>query len=235
MSEKISLKVEPRKIVGKKVKILRHQGIIPAVVYGQGKKATSVSVAAKEFDAAYRRAGTSSLIELDVGKNKVSVLSHEPQYDPVNGRPIHVDFYEVRMDKKIKTEVPLRFVGQSEAVELLDGTLVTPRDNVEVECLPNDLVHEIAVDITALKTFENQIKVGNLRPPNGIEIITDSDEAVALVEPPRSEEELAELDTSAADEESAAVEQAAGKPEEDEDDESSKDQADTESKKSEEK
>jgi large subunit ribosomal protein L25 len=235
MSEKISLKVEPREIVGKKVKNLRAQGIIPAIVYGRHKAAKSISITLKEFDNAYRQAGTSSLIELDIAGEKINVLAHEPQYNPVTEHPIHVDFYRVRMDEKIKTEIPLQFIGESEAVSQLDGTLVTPRDNIEVECLPNDLVREMTVDLSVLKTFENQIKVNDLRPPQGIEIVTDSDEVIALVEPPRSEEELAELDKPTADEEATAVEQAAGEQEEGVESEEPKDEVAAEPKKSEEK
>jgi large subunit ribosomal protein L25 len=111
------------------------------------------------------------------------------------------------MDEKIKTEIPLEFVGESEAVEQLDGSLVTNRDNVEVECLPADLVSEIQVNISELKTFEDSISVKDLAIPQGIEVLTDSEEVIAVVEPPRSEEELAELEESAAEEEKEAIEQ----------------------------
>lgn len=211
MSDKILLKAESRTVLGKKVKNLRLEGILPAVVYGHKSKSQHLSVSAKDFDTAYQKAGSSSLVELNIdGASKVNVLTHEPQRDPVGGHPVHVDFYRVKMDEAIKTEIPLKLVGASEAVEQLDGTLVNPRDNVEVECLPDKLVHEIEVDISALKTFDNQIKVGDLTPPEGIKIITDSDEVIALVEAPRSEEELAELEKSTTDQEAEAVEQAAG-------------------------
>ena len=211
MSDLISLKAEPRTTVGKKVKNLRRAGFIPAVVYGRGAKNQNISLGLKDFNHAYEKAGTSALIEIAVdGKEKINVLAHEPQYDPVLGKPVHVDFYQVRMDEKIKTEVPLRLVGESEAVTQLDGTLVNPRDNVEVECLPNKLVHELEVDITKLKTFDDQIKVGDLTAPDGIKILTDPEEVIALVEAPRSEEELAELEKPTAEQEAEAVEQVAG-------------------------
>jgi large subunit ribosomal protein L25 len=105
------------------------------------------------------------------------------------------------MDEKIKTEIPLSFTGESEAVEQLEGSLVTNKDAIEVECLPTDLVSEIEVNISSLKTFEDTIKISDLKIPANIEILHDQDEIIALVEEPRSEEELAELEEKSAEEE----------------------------------
>lgn len=216
MIEKFILNAEPRSILGKKVKNLRTQNIIPAVVYGGKNQPISISIDSKDFDNIYRQAGTSSIIELNIGdKDKTNVLLQEPQYNPVSGNIIHADFVRVRMDEKIKTEIPVKFTGESPAVEQEGGTLVTPRDNVEVECLPGDLVHEISIDISMLTDFEGQIKVSDITPPPGVEILTDPEEVLAMVEPPRSEEELAELEKPTAEEEAEAVEAAAGEKEED--------------------
>jgi large subunit ribosomal protein L25 len=111
------------------------------------------------------------------------------------------------MDEKIKTEIPLTFVGESDAVANLDGTLITNRDEVEVECLPADLVSEITIDISALKTFEDQITVADIKLPNAVEILVEPEEVICFVEEPRSEEEMAELEESAADQEKEAIEQ----------------------------
>lgn len=98
------------------------------------------------------------------------------------------------MTEKIVTEIPLKFIGEAPAVVDLDGTLLVNRDNIEVECLPTDLVHEIEVDISSLKTFDDLIKVADLKIPKGLEVLNDPNEVVASVTPPRSEEELAELE-----------------------------------------
>ena len=214
MNEKISLKALPREILGKKVKLLRQKGLIPAVIYGGKREPISITLDKKEFEKVYGDAGSSSLIEVDLGGKKENVLAQEPQDDPVTGNILHVDLIRVRMDEKIKTEIPLRFIGESIAVEQNDGTLITPRDNIEVECLPGDLVHEIEIDLGALVDFESQIKTSNITPPPGIEILTDPDDVIALVEPPRSEEELAELEKPTADQEAEAVEAVAGTKEE---------------------
>lgn len=203
-----NLSAKKREITGKKVKQLRQKGLIPAVLYGRNIKPESISIEKIKFIKIFNEAGTSSLIDLKIDSDKsFKVLSHEPQRDPVTGDPIHVDFYRVRMDEKIRTEIPLNFTGESEAVKQLEGNLVTNKDAIEVECLPTDLISKIEVDISSLKTFEDTIKISDLKLPDSIEILHDQDEIIALVEEPRSEEELAELEeTSAADKEKEALE-----------------------------
>lgn len=214
-----NLSAKKRETIGKKVKHLRQKGLVPAVLYGRDIKPESISIEKIQFIKIFNEAGTSSLIDLKIDSDKsFKVLSHEPQRDPITGDPIHVDFYRVRMDEKIRTEIPLNFTGESEAVEQLEGNLVTNKDAIEVECLPTDLISEIQVDISPLKTFEDTIKISDLKLPDSIEILHDQDEIIALVEEPRSEEELAELEeTSAADEEKEALENMEAETEETED------------------
>ncbi|MEK7447724.1 MAG: 50S ribosomal protein L25, partial [Patescibacteria group bacterium] len=95
---------------------------------------------------------------------------------------------------KITASIPLNFTGDSKAVIDLSGSLITNKSEVEVECLPADLPHEIEVDISVLEDFEAVIHVKDIKVPEGVEIKDDLEETVALVEPPRSEEELAELE-----------------------------------------
>lgn len=197
-----------REILGKKVKTLKKDGSIPAIVYGHGIKNTPITIDRKLFAKILKEAGSSALVDLKISeKDNFKVLIKDAQLNPVSGDAIHVDFYKVRMDEKIKTEIPLTFTGESDAVENMDGTLITNRDEVEVECLPADLVSEIIVDISALKTFEDQITVADIKLPQGIEMLVEPEEVICFVEEPRSEEELAELDESAADEEKEAIEQ----------------------------
>ena len=214
MTQKYSLSANTRSVIGRKVKKLRQQGLLPAIVYGAGKEPAPISLNGQDFNKISKEAGSSSLIELTLSDEKVNVIAQEPQFDPTTGSLIHVDLMRVRMDKKIRTEIPLEFTGESVAVEQEKGTLVTPYDNLEVECLPSNLVPEITVDISALKTFDDQIKVSDIKVPEGIEILAEPEDVIALVEPPRSEEELAELETSTEEQEKEALEKVAGEPEE---------------------
>ncbi len=211
MVQTFQLQASERTLLKKQTKNLRREGIIPAVVYGRGEKPANIEIDRKIFNRIYGEAGTSALIDLKVGdKPAFKVLAHDTQLHPVTGVMAHVDFYKVKMDEEIKTEIPLEFFGESEAVKNMDGSLVTNRDNIEVECLPADLVSEIKVDISVLKTFEDTITVADLKVPQGIKILTEPEEMIVSVEEPRSEEELAELEESAADQEKEAVEQVAG-------------------------
>jgi len=197
--EKIKLKAVKREIVGKKVKQLRNQGFIPAVLYGSDTKPENLSINEKEFKHIYEKAGSSSLVDIEVeGKDPIKVLIHEPQVHPVSDLPLHIDLYKVNMKEKITTEIPLEFIGEALAVKDLEGNLITNKDKVEVECLPGDLINKIEVDISVLKTFDDLIHVKDLVVPSVVTIIDDSDEIVAQVTPPRSEEELEEMETEAA-------------------------------------
>lgn len=201
------LHAKPRETTGKKVKGLRGQGLLPAVLFGHGKASSNLQISLKEFENIFEQAGSSNLVKLVIADGEpVNVLIQEPQIHPVTDQPLHVDFYRVKMDEKIKTTIPLEFIGIAPAVEQLDGTLVTNKDELSVECLPGDLVDHISVDLSFLKTFEDIIHVKDLKIPTTIAVTDDPEEVVTVVEPPRSEEELAELEKPTAEEEAEAVE-----------------------------
>ena len=184
-----------RKELGKKTKKLRKNNFLPAVLYGHGIKNISLSLNYNSFDKVFSKAGESSLIDLKIdNKNPVKVLVHDIQKNPVTGFYIHVDFYQVKMTEKITTEVELEFIGESKAVKEQGGILVKSLDKVEIECLPKDLIQSIQVDISHLNNFNDMIRIADLKLPAGIEIKEKMDEVVALVQPPRTEEELKRLE-----------------------------------------
>lgn len=195
MEEKLTLSAQPRNLFGKKVKQLRKKGLIPAILYGHGIKPQPLMVEETAFERVFKEAGTSSLVNLKIGDERAKkVLIHEPQYHPKTLKPIHVDFYQVKMTEKIQTEIPLKLIGEAPAVKELGGTLITNRDTIEVQCLPDDLIHEIEVDISTIKSFEDKILVSDLKIPKNIEVLNEPNEVVVSVSAPMSEEELAELE-----------------------------------------
>jgi len=175
-------------------KSLRANGFIPAVIYGNDFENQNLELEEVGFNRLYKEAGTSNLLDLKVGDADVKVLIHDIQYHPVSGKIMHVDFYKVDMKAKIKTEIPLEFVGETSLVIDEEGSFIANKDNIEVECLPSDLVDHIEVDISGLTDFEQNIKVADIKVPTGLEVLNDPEEVVALVQPPRSEEELEALD-----------------------------------------
>lgn len=184
-----------RTLVGKKVKQLRRAGEVPAILYGHGTDNVNLSFNLVDFNRIYRDAGTSNLIDLKIDDEKsVKVLLREPSVHPVTNFATHVDVYKVKMTEKLTTEIPLSFINESPAVIDLEGSLVTNRDALEIECLPGDLVSEFEVDLSVLKTFDDVIKISDIKIPSTIEVKDDPEEIVAQVMPPRSEEEMAELE-----------------------------------------
>ncbi len=190
----ISLGAKTRKDFGKKTKLIKNNAQIPAVVYGPGVKNFSVQVDEKEFKKVFRKAGESSLIELSIEgeKEKKPVLIHEMQKDPVSDKIIHVDFYQADLKEEVEVAVPLVFEGSAPAEKDLGGTLNKNMLEIEVKALPQNLPHEIVVNVDSLKTFEDHILVKDLVLPKEVTVLKKPDEIVASVLAPRKvEEELA--------------------------------------------
>jgi large subunit ribosomal protein L25 len=177
---------------------LRKGGQLPAVFYGMGKVATSISIPTNEFKKIWVKAGESTAVKILTQDGEVDTLIHDVQVDPVSDEPIHVDFLAIDMNKKIQVEVPLEFAGVSEAVKSGLGTLVKVLHEVLVEALPNDLPKNLIVDISKLDTTDSQILVSDLILPNGVIIITKESEVVASIAVQKEEvEEVAPVDLSA--------------------------------------
>ena len=189
----VTLKADIRKDFGKRTKLIKMDGKIPAILYGPGVKNISIQVDEKEFKKVFHQAGESSLVELLVDKDKKLVLVHEIQKDPVSDKFIHIDFFQASLTEEVEVNVPLVFEGVAGAENDLGGTLVKNIMELEVRGLPQNLPHEIRVSIDSLKTFEDHILVKDLIFPKGLEVLKKPEEIVASVLPPQKiEEELAE-------------------------------------------
>lgn len=190
----ISLKATTRKDFGKKTKSIKRMGVVPAVVYGPGVKNISVQVDEKEFKKVFSKAGESSLIELSIEgeKEKKPVLVHEIQRDPISDKVIHIDFFQASLKQEVEVAIPLVFEGTALAEKDLGGTLMKNILEIEVKALPQNLPHEIVVNIDSLKTFQDHILVQDLVFPANVQVLKKLDEIVVSVLPPRKvEEELA--------------------------------------------
>lgn len=210
--KKYSLTAEIRDIVGRKVKNLRKTGKIPATVYGKNVKSVSVTVAADAFEKVYKEAGETGLVELAVGKDIRPVLVHTLQKDPVSNHLLHVEFHQVDLKEKVHANVPLEFVGDAPAVIGKVGVLLTLIDEVEVEALPTDLPEKLDVDVSKLGEVNQEVKVGELKVPTGVTLLTDKDQSVVRVGALISKEAEAEAAAEAAAAAAAAAEAAAAAP-----------------------
>ncbi len=189
------IKAEKRAILGKQTASLRRAGMLPAVLYGEGILTTPLSISARDFEKAFSTSGETSILTLKVAGDKdYNVLIHDVADDPLTLKPIHADFYAVRMDRAIEAKVPLAFIGQSPAVQQEGGILVKVLHELEVKALPGDMPHEIEVHLDALEKIEDKIHVKDIKLPTGVTLRVDEGEVVALVEPPRSDAELEALE-----------------------------------------
>ncbi|MFA6410495.1 MAG: 50S ribosomal protein L25 [Candidatus Buchananbacteria bacterium] len=196
MSIVLSLKGKTRKEQKKKVSQLRTSDQIPAVLYGHKIKPQNIVVDYTLFEKIFKQAGESTLVDLSIDDGKpAKVLIQDYQLAPLTNRFTHVDFHLVNMDEKIHTAIGLKFIGEAPAVKERGGILVTNIHEIEVSCLPKDLIHEIEVDLSGLKTFEDTIRISDLKIPAGISLQNVPTDLVVLVQAPRSEKELADLES----------------------------------------
>lgn len=183
------LHVEPRNQLGSAAKNVRHAGMVPGVVYGQGQTATPMQF--KEFDLLkiLRAGGPSQLIELQgLGGAATHVLLREVQRHPTRRNILHADFYRVQMDVAVRTEIPVHISGESEAIRN-GGVLIHHLDKIHVECLPARIPEAFTVDLSGLVTFDDVIRVSDLALLEGVSIHHDANEVIISVAPPRVHEE----------------------------------------------
>ncbi len=187
---------------------------LPAVLYGKGVKNANLKLKRLDFDKVFAEAGESNLILLDFGSGPVKVLVKDLQRDPLKHRIDHVDFYQVNMKEKINAEIPLHFIGESKAVRELGGLLMKEMDEIEVHCLPGDLVDHLDVDVSILEDFDQTIKTSDLKLPEGMELVQQTDDIVVFVMKPKAIEEEKPVETEAAKSEEAKAEGGEAKKEE---------------------
>jgi large subunit ribosomal protein L25 len=183
-----------RTVIGKKVRRLRREGLVPGVVYGPVVEGTvPVSVDRREFVKFYQTNGHSTLFVLRWEDGDESVFIREVQQDPVRREPLHIDFFAPNLRMPVRAVVPIVFHNPNSAI---DGMLAEIRTEVEVEALPATIPHQIDVDVSQLVHPGDVIRVGDLPLPDGVTVITDEGESVVQIEavyqePVEAEEALA--------------------------------------------
>ncbi len=216
----IELSVKPRVVLGKKVAALRRQGVTPANVYGRNLASTAVEVETATLIHLMRSAGRNVIIDLLIEgeRSRRPVMLRAVQREPATSRLLHVDFYQVSMTEKMRTEVPLILVGVAPAVAEFDGILLQSLDTITVEALPGDIPAHVEVDVSALVRLDDAVHVRELPIDlTKVHVMTDAEQVVAKVAPPRLiavEEEEAAAAEAVAEGAPAAEEEAAEEKEE---------------------
>ena len=210
--DEIVLDASPRTVIGKQVRALRRQGLLPAVIYGRGKQPMTISL---DYHSAVRilpGVSSSQLLTVEVDGVKHTSLVRERQHHPVTGALLHVDFQEVSLTEKLRTAVNIEFVGEAPAVKNYNGVIVTGQEELEIVCLPQDLPDRIVIDLSVLKEIGDSVHVRDLSLPSQVEVLTDPGEMIVLVTAPVFEAEVEEAVEIVAPEEPEVIER--GKKEE---------------------
>ncbi len=205
---------EKRNVVGRKVRGIKNKGLIPAVLYGKTTKAISLETKEKDFLESYKKVGSSSVAELNVGKNKHMVLVYDVQRDGINNKIIHIDFYKPESKEKITTSIPLIFVGVAPAVKEFNGTFISNMKEIKIKAFLLDLPKDITIDISNLRTLEDSITINDLVFSDKLEVVQDKNSLVASISSGIDVD--AELEKEIGDVEDVKIEETGKKDKEDE-------------------
>lgn len=186
--KKYQIKAEERKILGRKVKKLRREGIVPGNIFGKKIKSQSISLNIKDFLEVFNEAGETSVVEVLLGKDVRNTLIHNVQYDPVSDEPVHVDFLQVDLKQKVKSMVPVEILGESPAEKQGIGTIVQYIDEIEIEALPTEIPDSFEIDVSKLENVDDQILISDINPEKTT-ILEEKDKIVVKVEEVKKEEE----------------------------------------------
>lgn len=191
MATKHTLSVQPRTVVGRRVKQLRRTGMIPANVFGKHAESANVQVSVKDFTRAYAEVGESTLLYLTVEGEKEArpVLVREVTFHPVTSEVLHIDFNQVSLKEKVTAPVKIELVGEAPAEKEKLGILVQQLDEVELEALPTEMPENLEISIDKLAAVDDAIKVSDLPiDTSKITIKTDPETIIVKIEPLPAEE-----------------------------------------------
>jgi len=179
--EEVLINAEKRNVVGKQVKALRRQGILPGVIYGRHIEAFPIQMDAHDAALILDKLTASSLITIDVDGEKFNVLMRDRQRDVIFGDLLHVDFLVVSLTEKLRATIELKLVGEAPVADNPEVVVTQVLNDIEIEAFPQDLPEVIEVDISKLETVDDEITVADLDLGENIAILTDPDETIVSV------------------------------------------------------
>jgi large subunit ribosomal protein L25 len=179
--ESPKLSAERRTVVGKQIGQLRRSGKLPAVLYGPGVDSMPIQIDAREAARVLRRVGSAELVDLTVDGVTRKVLLQDIQRHSMRGNFEHIDFYAVDMARTLRTHIPVHLVGASYAVASLSGVLVRGLTDIEIECLPGDLITAVDVDLSELKEIGSAVYVRDLYTPKTVKVLTGPDDLIVRI------------------------------------------------------
>ena len=195
--EKVILDAEKRDLVGKKVKFIRREGKIPAIIYGKDFDSTPISLDKRNTTNILSKVSSSTILTLKIGGEEQPTLIRDMQKDYIRNEITHIDFLAVSAKEKLRTTVSINLIGEAPVLKEYDALMVTGIEGIEVECLPQDLPEVIEVDVSSINEIGEAIYVKDLPIPTDVDFLTDPEELVAVAtaikeEVVEEEEELVE-------------------------------------------
>jgi len=194
--EQIELQATNREILGRKVRFLRRQGILPVHLFGHDVESLALQCDTAQFQRVLAQAGKTRLIslKLDKARRPRNVVVREIQRDPRTGELLHVDFYQVRMAEKMKVEVPIVLVGEAPALKSKENMLLHELNSLTIECLPDQIPANIEVDMSSLAEAEQAIRVKDVVLDKEVTILNDPEHLIVKISlRPRVEEVVEEV------------------------------------------
>lgn len=210
-SKQVTLNAERRTVLGKQVKHLRREGILPGNIYGHQQESQAVQVNAHELEKALKAHGATQLYRMVIapdGKEETVMVRHITR-QPATNVIQHIDFFHVKMTEVMRAKVPVRLVGEAPAVKRLDGVLIQSLDYAEVEALPAELPEALELDISDMEELNTSRHASALKMPRKVTLVTPDDEIVVSIQAPRVAAEEAPAATEAAPAAPAAESEAA--------------------------
>jgi large subunit ribosomal protein L25 len=190
MADTIKLDVELRSVEGKKVKRLRKQGVLPAVIYGKGFAPISLQIDERTFQNVYKQSGRSRLIEVNIpGKGKQAAFVHMLQRHRVTRAILHADLRAVDLRVEITVEVRVTTTGESPIVARGDAVLLNVTQSVQVHALPANIPQHIEVDISNLESVDQSIFLKDVPENSSYKILGDPDTVLIALTAARTAEE----------------------------------------------
>ena len=203
--EKIEFQASPRKILGKNVRFLRRQGVVPLHVFGHGITSLALQSDVTQVQQVLAQAGKTKIVSLKLEKTKTprNVMVREIQRNPRTGELLHIDLYQVKMTEKINVDVPIRLIGEAPALKLRENMLEQELYSLNIECLPDKVPASIELDISSLNEAEQSLQVGDIILDKEVTVMNDPGHLVAKISsrPVEKLEEVEEEEEEAAPEE----------------------------------
>lgn len=209
MNKREKLNVTKRETLGKEVRKLRREGILPANIYGADFKSAAVQLPTKEFNHVFGISGETGLVDLEFDGQVIPVLIKNVFINNMTDEVLHADFHKVNLKEKVTTKIPVEAVGEAKAETDKVGLLEQPMMEIEIEALPTELPEKIEVNIENLAVIDDQILVSDLKAPAGVEILSDAGQVVFKIGELITKEMEEQMAADAAETEAAAEETAA--------------------------